>query len=57
MENLKKANERDEVKLVILETNIVKEPMKCKPTYGKVGKLSQQSSIEDYANEFWNLCA
>ena len=33
MKELKKAKERNEVKLVISEANIVKEPMKCKPAY------------------------
>jgi hypothetical protein len=38
MEELEKAKERNEVKLAILEANIVKEPMKCKPTRAKLGK-------------------
>ena len=33
MEELKRAKERTEVKLAMLESNTVKEPMKCKPTY------------------------
>jgi hypothetical protein len=33
MEELKRAKERTEVKLAMLETNMVKEPMKCKPSY------------------------
>jgi hypothetical protein len=33
MEELKRAKERMEVKLAMLETNMVKEPMKCKPSY------------------------
>ena len=33
MEELKKAKKCNKVKLAILEANIVKEPMKCKPTY------------------------
>ena len=32
MEKLNKIKDYSEVKLVILEVNIVKEPMKCKPT-------------------------
>ena len=32
MEELKRAKECTEVKLAMLETNMVKEPMKCKPT-------------------------
>jgi hypothetical protein len=31
IEELKNAKERNEVNLAILDTNIVKEPMKCKP--------------------------
>jgi hypothetical protein len=31
IEELKRAKERSEVKLAMLETNMVKEPMKCKP--------------------------
>ena len=46
-----------EVKLAILEANIVKEPMKCKHAHSKLGKLSQHLSIESYANKFQNLCA
>ena len=57
MEELKKAKKRNEVKLAILETNIMKKPMKCKRAHAKLGKLSQHSSIESYANEFQNLCA
>jgi hypothetical protein len=45
------------MKLVILEANIVKEPMKCEDARAELGKLSQHSSIESYANEFQNLCA
>jgi hypothetical protein len=45
---------RNEATLAILEANVVKEPMKCKHTRGK---LSQHSLIEIYANEFQNLCA
>ena len=41
--------------LTILEANIVKEPMKCKPTRAKLGKLSQHSLIENNANEFLEL--
>ena len=52
MEELKKAKEHNEVKLAILEANIVKEPMKCKHVCAKLRKLSQQSSIDSYANEF-----
>lgn len=33
MEELKKAKKRNKVKLAILEANIMKGPMKCKPTY------------------------
>jgi hypothetical protein len=33
MEELKRAKERTEVKLAMLETKMVKEPMKCKPSY------------------------
>ena len=57
MEELKKAKEHNEVKLAILKANIVKEPMKCKRARAKLGKLSQHSSIESYANEFQNSCA
>lgn len=32
MEELKKAKKRNKVKLAILEANIMKGPMKCKPT-------------------------
>jgi hypothetical protein len=32
VEELKRAKKRTEVKLAMLETNMVKEPLKCKPT-------------------------
>ena len=35
MEELKRAKVRMEVKLTMLQTTMVKEPMKCKPTYSE----------------------
>ena len=35
MEELKKAKDRMDVKLAMLETNMMKEPMKCKPANPK----------------------
>ena len=35
----------------------MKELMKCKHAHSKLGKLSQHSSIESYANEFQNIRA
>jgi hypothetical protein len=52
MEDWNKTKEHNDVKLVILETNIVKEPMKCKHVCAKLGKLSQYLPIESYANKF-----
>ena len=49
MEELKKAKERNEMKLALVEANIAKEPMDCKRVCAKLGKLSQHSSIENYA--------
>ena len=57
MKELKKAKERNEVKLATLKANIVKEPIKCKHARAKHGKLSQNSLFEGYANEFKSLCA
>ena len=57
MKELKRAKERTEVKLAMLEANIMKEPMKCKRACAKLGKLSQHSLIESYAKEFQNSCA
>ena len=46
VEGLKRAKERTEVKLVILETNMVKDPMKCKPTYPEKFKEGGRMRIQ-----------
>ena len=46
VEELKRAKERTEVKLVILETNMVKDPMKCKPTYPEKFKEGGRMRIQ-----------
>ena len=46
MEELKKTKELNEVKLAILEANIVKEPMKCKPAYSEKFKEGGRVHIQ-----------
>jgi hypothetical protein len=46
VEDLKRENELTEVKLVTLETNMVKEPMKCKPRYPEKFKKRMRVRIQ-----------